>query len=172
MLVVLSSLLCLSCKLFYSGLVKLQHIFTVINEWGNYSLQLRAVKRITSGEDGHQFLKQFELKSKETLKHVILDCDGDMARAVIAAHVKDIYMGRRNFHFLLTNLVMDDFYATPIAEFGAVNVTGFRILHRGTLHFRHFMSQWRNLDSLQWPGAGTKRISVSCTLSYCHHMLL
>lgn len=92
-----------------TGLIKLQQLFSLINE-GNYTFQLKAVKRIASGEEGHQFLKSFELKSKEALKHVVLDCTGTMARAVIAAHVRDIYMGRRNFHFLLTNLVMDDFY--------------------------------------------------------------
>ncbi|KAI1299268.1 Glutamate receptor 1 [Halotydeus destructor] len=147
------------------GLIKLQNIFNAMNT-ESYTFNLKAIKKISSGEDGHQFLKVFEMRAKETLKHVVMDCTGAMARAVIAAHVKDIYMGRRNFHFLLTNLIMDDFYGVPIAEFGAVNVTGFRILQRNTPVFRHFYGQWKNLDSLEWPGAGSRRVSADAALMF------
>jgi len=86
-----------------AGLMKLQHLYSLVN--GGYSLDLRAVKRILTVGDAHEFLRGIELADKESKKYVILDCDSDTARTIIVNHVRDIYVGRRNFHFLLTSLV-------------------------------------------------------------------
>ncbi|UYV60187.1 GRIA2 [Cordylochernes scorpioides] len=40
-----------------------------------------------------------------TRKYVVLDCSASTAQEVIVNHVQNIYMGRRNYHYLLTNLV-------------------------------------------------------------------
>lgn len=56
--------------------------------------------------------------------------------------------------------VMDEYLNSQILEFGAVNITGFRILQSNSLDFRYFMNAWKRLDVTQWPGAGTKQISV------------
>lgn len=63
------------------------------------------MKRINSPSEGHEFLRSLELSDKESRKYVILDCNSDTAKAIIINHVRDIYMGRRNYHFLLTSLV-------------------------------------------------------------------
>ncbi|XP_053207779.1 glutamate receptor 1-like [Panonychus citri] len=77
----------------------------------------------------------------ESRKYVVLDCDAMTAKDIIVTHVRDIYMGRRNFHFLLTSLVMDDFFNKHVLEFGAVNITGFRILQTyGDEYKRFFQS--------------------------------
>ncbi|RWS25327.1 glutamate receptor 1-like protein, partial [Leptotrombidium deliense] len=84
------------------GLMKLQHIFSLIND--NHTLELRAVKRIVDANDAHEFLRSLEIADPESRKYVILDSDAHTAKAIIVNHVRDIYMGRRNFHFLLTSL--------------------------------------------------------------------
>ena len=83
--------------------MKLQHIFSIVND--NYTLEIRAVKRITDANDAHNFLQSLEFEDKESRKFVILDCDAETAKNIIVNHVRDIYMGKRNFHFLLTSLV-------------------------------------------------------------------
>ncbi|XP_074604741.1 glutamate receptor 1-like isoform X2 [Brevipalpus obovatus] len=85
------------------GLGKLQYIFSLIND--NYTLDLRAVRRIKNSSDAHAFLKAMEMSDPESRKYIVLDCDVETAKDIIVTHVRDIYMGRRNFHFLLTRLV-------------------------------------------------------------------
>lgn len=83
--------------------MKLQHIFSIVND--NYTLEIRAVKRISSAKEAHDFLQSLEFENKESRKYVILDCDAETAKNIIVDHVRDIFMGKRNFHFLLTSLV-------------------------------------------------------------------
>lgn len=57
---------------------------------------------------------------------------------------------------------MDEYLNSQVLEFGAINVTGFRILQPTSPDFRYFVPVWRSLDSNRWPGAGTQYISVKC----------
>lgn len=82
--------------------MKLEYIFSLVN---NYTIELKAAKRINNSNDASEFLRAIEFGDKESRKYVILDCDAEIAKTIIVNHVRDIYMGRRNFHFLLTNLV-------------------------------------------------------------------
>jgi hypothetical protein len=34
--------------------------------------------------------------------------------------------GRRNYHYLLSGLVLEETWDSKVAEFGAINITGFR----------------------------------------------
>jgi glutamate receptor 3 len=65
---------------------------------------------------------------------------------------------------------MDEYWNNQVLEFGAINITGFRVLQTNTHEFRQFAKTWRNLDAQRWPGAATNFISVrkdflSCFLS-------
>ena len=161
-----------------TGLMKLQHLFTLVND--EYTLQLRSVKRIKHAQDAHDFLRSIEMNDKESRKYVILDTDAETAKKIIIDHVRDIYMGRRNFHFLLTSLVMDNYWNSQILEFGAVNITGFRILQPNSVEFRHFYnslhpqsavdltdsttnnnSNNNSINKMDWPGDAEKQVSVS-----------
>ncbi|RWS24416.1 glutamate receptor 1-like protein, partial [Leptotrombidium deliense] len=148
-----------------SGLIKLQHLFGLLDD-ETFSFQLRAVKFIATAEEGYLFLKSLEQSDKDTRKYVILECKAEVAKDLITSHVRDIYVERRNFHFFLTSLIMDDFWGSKIAEFGAVNVTGFRILYRGSQQYRNFMKEWEKLNITDWPGAGKRFISVSAALMF------
>ena len=56
--------------------------------------------------------------------------------------------------------VMDDRWETDITEFGAINITGFRLVDDSRPFVRHFLYNWRNLNVKEYPGAG-EYISVS-----------
>lgn len=61
---------------------------------------------------------------------------------------------------------MDEYWNTEVLEFGAVNVTGFRILQPNSAEFRGFLNAWKSLDKNQWRGAGTSHLSADSALMY------
>lgn len=86
------------------------------------NVEIKVVKRIENSDDANNFLRDLEKPDsnctagimsliceshRETRKYVVLDCSADMARDIIINHVRDVNMGRRNFHFLLTSLVSE-----------------------------------------------------------------
>ena len=54
------------------------------------------------------FLTQLEEINRNKVKRVILDCPAEMAQEILVRHVQSIHLGRRNFHYLMSSLVMDD----------------------------------------------------------------
>ena len=112
----------------------------------NRTLELRAVKRFRNSSEANEYLREIEFNSTNDRKYVILECDALTAKTIIINHVRDIYMGKRNFHFLLTSLVMDDYLNDKVSEFGAVNITGFRILKPSTPEYRLFSNSWKKID--------------------------
>lgn len=57
---------------------------------------------------------------------------------------------------------MDEYWNSQVLEFGAVNITGFRILQPASIDFRSFLSVWRSIDpSFVREDGTTKQISVS-----------
>ncbi|KAG8202102.1 hypothetical protein JTE90_010464 [Oedothorax gibbosus] len=146
------------------GLLKLQHIFELTTD--DYNLDVRIVKRISNVTDASDFLREIETSDPESRKYVVLDCSAENGKAIIINHVHDIYMGRRNYHFLLTSLVMDEYWRSDVHEFGAINITGFRIIQSSSLEAIQFLNTWKTLDPARWPGTGTPHISASVALAY------
>lgn len=64
-----------------------------------------------------------------------------------------------NFVFLLK--VMDERWESEIIEYGAINITGFRILDTHKRYVKEFLDGWKKLDATTSPGAGKEQISVS-----------
>lgn len=56
---------------------------------------------------------------------------------------------------------MDDHWESEVIEYGAVNITGFRLLDMNQWVVKEFLAQWKNLDPINSPGAGKDTISVS-----------
>lgn len=56
---------------------------------------------------------------------------------------------------------MDDRWDSEISEFGAINITGFRIVEKDRRYVREFLDGWKNLDPSTSIGAGKESISVS-----------
>lgn len=59
---------------------------------------------------------------------------------------------------------MDEPWDSAIVEYGAVNVTGFRIVDNGRRVVREFLTKWAALDATNFPGAGKSSISVSSSV--------
>ncbi|XP_022694359.1 glutamate receptor 1-like [Varroa jacobsoni] len=158
------------------GLLKLQQLFRMSMDT---NVEIKVVKRIENPEEANDFLRDLEKPDsnctqgmtsliceshRETRKYVVLDCSADMARDIIVSHVRDVNMGRRNFHFLLTSLVMDEYLNNRILELGVLNVTGFRVVQPHREEVRDFIRQWQKLDPIKWPGAGTDYLRADVAL--------
>jgi hypothetical protein len=61
---------------------------------------------------------------------------------------------------------MDERWESEIIEYGAINITGFRILDTYKRNVREFLEGWRKLDAVLWPGAGKEQISVNVLTSF------
>lgn len=57
--------------------------------------------------------------------------------------------------------IMDERWESEIIEYGAINITGFRILDTHKRYVKEFLDGWRKLDATTSPGAGKEQISVS-----------
>ena len=38
-------------------------------------------------------------------KYVVLDCPAEMAKEIVVSHVRDVTLGKRTYHYLLSGLV-------------------------------------------------------------------
>lgn len=61
---------------------------------------------------------------------------------------------------LLFFKIMDERWESEIIEYGAINITGFRILDTHKRYVKEFLEGWRKLDATSSPGAGKEQISV------------
>jgi glutamate receptor, ionotropic, invertebrate len=55
---------------------------------------------------------------------------------------------------------MDDRWESEIVEYGAINITGFRIVDTNRKPVKEFLEGWRRLDPVTSLGAGISVISV------------
>lgn len=56
---------------------------------------------------------------------------------------------------------MDERWESEVIEYGAINITGFRIIDTHKRYVREFLEGWKKLDPSQSQGAGKELISVS-----------
>jgi hypothetical protein len=67
-----------------------------------------------------------------------------------------------------TPQAFDEPWESSTVEFGAVNITGFRIIDPTRPTVKEFLKKWSALDPVAYPGAGKNSISVclyvTCTL--------
>lgn len=55
--------------------------------------------------------------------------------------------------------IMDDRWESEVVEYGAINITGFRIVDTSRKYVKDFLEAWKRLDKLKYPGAGEFAIS-------------
>jgi hypothetical protein len=56
--------------------------------------------------------------------------------------------------------IMDDRWESEVIEYGAINITGFRIVDSSRRYVKDFLEGWRKLDPTTSQGAGRESISV------------
>jgi glutamate receptor, ionotropic, invertebrate len=69
---------------------------------------------------------------------------------------------------------MDERWESEIIEYGAINITGFRMIDTHKRYVKEFLEGWRKLDATTSPGAGKEQISVrtfSSSFSFSQHLL-
>lgn len=69
------------------------------------------------------------------------------------------HSSRSNFY--LFSQVMDERWESEVIEYGAINITGFRIIDTNKRYVREFLEGWKKLDPTTSQGAGKELISVS-----------
>ncbi|EDW40824.1 glutamate receptor 1 [Drosophila sechellia] len=149
----------------HDGLLRLQQIYQGLRP-GNESFQVELVKRISNVSMAIEFLHTLEQIGRFENKHIVLDCPTEMAKQILIQHVRDLRLGRRTYHYLLSGLVMDDRWESEIIEFGAINITGFRIVDTNRRLVREFYDSWKRLDPQMSVGAGRESISAQAALMY------
>jgi len=85
-------------------LLRLQQIYQGLKP-GNESFQVEMVKRISNVSMAIEFLHTLEQIGRFTKKHIVLDCPTEMAKQILIQHVRDLRLGRRTYHYLLSGLV-------------------------------------------------------------------
>lgn len=88
----------------HTGLLRLQQIYQGLRP-GNESFQVETVKRIANVSNAINFLRTLETLNRWSRKFIVLDCSTEMAKEIIINHVRDISLGRRTYHYLLSGLV-------------------------------------------------------------------
>ena len=61
---------------------------------------------------------------------------------------------------------MDDRWESEVIEYGAINITGFRIVDATRPYVKDFLAGWHRLDPATSQGAGRESISVRM-LHFC-----
>lgn len=56
---------------------------------------------------------------------------------------------------------MDDRWETEVIEYGAINITGFRIVDVNRRYVKDILEGWRKYDPAIYHGAGKESLSVS-----------
>ncbi|XP_076169974.1 glutamate receptor IB isoform X2 [Ptiloglossa arizonensis] len=149
----------------HDGLLRLQQIYQGLKP-GNESFQVETVKRIQNISEAIDFLRSLEELNRWSNKYVVLDCPTDMAKDIVVSHVRDVALGKRTYHYLLSGLIMDDRWESEVVEYGAINITGFRIVDATRPYVKDFLTGWHRLDPTKSPGAGRESISAQAALMY------
>ncbi|XP_063698302.1 glutamate receptor 1-like [Culicoides brevitarsis] len=131
----------------HDGLLRLQQIYQNMTP-GNEFFHIDAVKRITTATEAINYLHQVEAADRWGQKYVVLDCLADTAKNIIIEHVRNVQLGKRTYHYLLSGLIMDTDWETNVIEFSAVNITGFRIIDESRSFTKHFMDTWRKHEAV------------------------
>ncbi|XP_045510361.1 glutamate receptor 1-like isoform X1 [Colias croceus] len=129
----------------HDGLLRLQQLYQTMQP-GRTTFKISLVKRINSPAEAMEFLMAVEEHDRWSSKRIVLDCNAKNAKSVLVEHVRKVELGRRTYHYLLSGLVMDDQWENEVTEYGAVNITGFRIVDHSRKVVRDFIEGLRRMD--------------------------
>ncbi|XP_034839785.1 glutamate receptor 1-like isoform X1 [Maniola hyperantus] len=129
----------------HDGLLRLQQLYQTMQP-GRTAFKISLVKRIYNSSDTMDFLVALEQDDRWSIKHIVLDCNAKNAKSILVEHVRKVQLGRRTYHYILSGLVMDDHWENEVTEYGAVNITGFRIVDHSKKTVKDFLEGLRRID--------------------------
>ncbi|KAJ2954236.1 hypothetical protein O0L34_g2482 [Tuta absoluta] len=129
----------------HDGLLRLQQLYQAMQP-GRTAFRISLVKRINNVSEAMDFLIALEQHDRWGFKRIVLDCNARNAKNILVEHVRNVHLGRRTYHYMLSGLVMDDHWENEVIEYGAVNITGFRIVDHSRKIVRDFMDGVRRMD--------------------------
>lgn len=86
------------------GLLRLQQLYQSLQP-GNATFHISNVKRVANASSVISFLRALERLDRWSNKYVVLDSTTKLAKDVLISHVRDVQLGRRNYHYFLSGLV-------------------------------------------------------------------
>ena len=103
------------------GLYRLQKIYESIpkNGFGSPSFHIQTARKIKEAKDAIEFITELEMVNREGVKHIVLDCPDHMAKEIMVKHVQSVMLGRRNYHYLMAGLVLDEKWDSQVT----INIT-------------------------------------------------
>lgn len=131
----------------------------------NPSVQLKYIKKISNKSEADAALNYNQQTDTAFEKYVILDCNAALAQEIVINHIQNVYMGKRNYHFLVTELTLEEPWSQKILEAKSVLVSGFRILSPENQDLITFSQTWRQLDKRHFPGSDVE-LTTNAALVY------
>ncbi|CAG9558745.1 unnamed protein product [Danaus chrysippus] len=129
----------------HDGLLRLQQLYQTMQP-GKTAFKISLVKRIYNASDAMDFLLALEQYDRWSNKRIVLDCNAKNAKSILVEHVRKVQLGRRTYHYMLSGLVMDDHWEDEVTEYGALNITGFRIVDLSRKNVKDFMEGLKRMD--------------------------
>ncbi|XP_047524671.1 glutamate receptor 1-like [Pieris napi] len=129
----------------HDGLLRLQQLYQSM-EPGRAKFKITLVKRVNNAAEAIELLLGVEENDRWSSKRILLDCNAKNTKSILVEHVRKVELGRRTYHYLLTGLVMDDRWENEVTEYGALNITGFRVVDHGRRVVKEFIEGLKRMD--------------------------
>ena len=75
---------------------------------GEPRFHIDMARRISTVAEAIDFLLLLEKQNRDSVKHVVLDCSAQLAKDILVQHVRSVHLGRRNYHYLMSGLVLGE----------------------------------------------------------------
>ncbi|XP_064637985.1 glutamate receptor 3-like isoform X2 [Lineus longissimus] len=173
----------------YEGLVRVQEVITtfLVNEDADTKIELHPMQVINTN-NAYDILrhidqweprkptekelaelppktpgKRYEPKPRHPAKNIILDFSSKLATQSIMRQLQEMGMNRMTYHYIIAGLDVSEFDLSGFHHSG-VNLTGFRLIDPKNKEVQNFVKEWSELNPLDWPGAGTKKLPIDTAL--------
>ncbi|XP_064636089.1 glutamate receptor-like isoform X2 [Lineus longissimus] len=149
------------------GLMRIEELVHLLHEHDGGDTHIDIdVRQVADPYDAYNLLRQMDnMERPQEEKNIILDFATENATQSILRQIRQMGMNRAKYHYLVAGLNIKAFDFEGFMYSG-VNMTGFQLLDLDDLNLKIFLSDWKNLDTDHWPGAGKETISYEAALTY------
>lgn len=85
-------------------MLRLQQLYQSMQP-GRTAFRISLVKRINNVSEAMEFLLALEQYDRWGNKRIVLDCNAKNAKSILVEHVRNVQLGRRTYHYMLSGLV-------------------------------------------------------------------